>query len=171
MKKLFLLSILVIFLVSTTWAADLYPIFGGGVKVGNAGKPVFAAFGGANIPLSTNEAKDYEFFNRDQIFYDNQFGSETQSGQGLVSFLMMRKAINAPAVGQKVPFTEIEINGGIGIKYMIDEGKDVKVAVTKFEIGATAWKSARIMVGVDYTPMAVNDVWFPYLGIDFSPRL
>jgi hypothetical protein len=170
-KKLFLLSILVIFLVSTTWAADLYPIFGGGVKMGNAGKPVFAAFGGADIPLSTNEAKDYEFFNRDQIFYDNQFGGETQTGQGMTSFLMMRKAINAPDMGQKAPFTEIEINGGVGMKYMIDEGKDVKVAVTKFEVGATAWKSVRLLVGCDYTPMVKNDVWFAYAGINFSPRL
>ncbi|MFA5382519.1 MAG: hypothetical protein WC356_05080 [Candidatus Micrarchaeia archaeon] len=171
MKRLFLLSFLVIFLVSTTWAADLYPIFGGGVKVGNAGKPVFAAFGGANIPLATNESKDYEFFTREVIFYDNQFGSESQSGQGMTSFLMMRKAINAPAVGQKVPFTEIEINAGMGLKYMIDEGKDVKVAVTKFEVGATAYKTIRLLVGCDYTPMAVNDIWYVYAGIDFSPRL
>jgi opacity protein-like surface antigen len=171
MKRLILLITAVCLLAGTAFTADLYPIFGGGVKVGNAGRPVFAAFGGANVPLATNEAKDYQFFNRSQIFYDNTFGPETVSGQGLTSFLMMRKAINAPDPGQKSPFTEIEVNAGVGLKYMIDEGKDSKNAVIKLESGATVWKSFRLMAGVDYQPSMPNDVWYPYLALDLSPRL
>ena len=171
MKRLILITLSIVMLASLVSAADVYPIFGGGVKVGNAGRPVFAAFGGANIAIATNEAKDYQFFTREQLFYDNQFGAEQVSGQGLTSFLMMRKGINAPAAGEKVPFSEIELNAGIGLKYMVDEGKDVKNAVVKAEAGATVWKSFRLLVGVDYQPAAVSDIWFPYIGIDLSPRL
>ncbi len=174
MRKSFIAAAVICLLLipfTVSQSADLYPIFGGGVKVGNAGKPVFAAFGGANIPFVTNDVKDYQVFNRSQIFYDNQFGAEAGSGQGITTFLMMRKGINAPDPGMKLPFTEIELNGGVGFKYMIDEGKDPKAVVLKFESGATIWKSFRLMVGVDYTPQMPNDVWFPYVALDLSPRL
>ncbi len=163
--------IILLLIPFTVQSADIYPIFGGGVKVGNAGKPVFAAFGGANIPLATNLDKDYQFFTREVIFYDNQFGTEPGSGQGITSFLMMRKSINAPSAGQKIPFTEIELAAGTGLKYTIADGKDVKLSVTKVEIGATVWGSARIMLGMDWTPESVHDIWFPYLAFNMSPRL
>ena len=172
MKRFIIATVLILtFLPITISAADVYPIFGGGIKVGNGGRPVFAAFGGANIPIATNELKDYQFFTREVIFYDNQFGTETVSGQGLTSILMMRKAINAPNPGQRSPFTELEIAAGIGLKYMINDGKDVKNAVVKVESGATVWKSFRLLVGVDYQPAAVNDIWFPYFALDLSTRL
>ncbi len=171
MKRMFLFLVVLVLVPITIHAADLYPIFGGGFKAGNGGKAVFAAFGGADIPLTTNLAKDYAFFTREQIFYDNTFGTEQASGQGMTSFLMMSKAINAPGVGEKSPFTEIQLSAGIGMKWMIADGKDVKAAVTKAELGATAWKTARVIVGCDYNPMTVNDVWYVYAGVNFSPRL
>ncbi len=148
----------------TVQAVELYPIMAGGVRVSHAGSPMFSAIGGGDLSIVTDTVKNYEVLVREQVVYQNRFAEEVSSGQGSTTFMLARKTVGVPA---------ISVLGGLGYTYIIMDEKDIQSAVLKFEIDARLVKSLTVVAGCDYTAgvVADHDVWFPYLGINFSPKL